>query len=107
MTDTNSITERLDAYKVKHDELQKEHDAIREDARQECLKLVSLFKFTAAELGLEGGDKKPAKRTGSTAKAKYQNPNGPEVWSGRGPKAPDWFKAALEEGYSKEDMLIR
>ena len=36
---------------------------------------------------------------------KYRNPKGNETWSGRGRK-PEWFKEAVENGVSEDDMKI-
>ena len=47
----------------------------------------------------------PIKET-SKRKPKYRNPANPaELWVGVG-KAPKWYKAALDAGHTKEDMLI-
>jgi DNA-binding protein H-NS len=43
---------------------------------------------------------------GKNLSPKYRNPENPEqTWVGRG-KPPDWFKTNLEEGITKEEMLI-
>jgi DNA-binding protein H-NS len=45
-------------------------------------------------------------RKRSPSAAKYANPADPtDTWSGRGRK-PRWFKSALEEGKSPEDLAI-
>jgi DNA-binding protein H-NS len=47
-----------------------------------------------------------AKKTKSTAPAKYRHPENAELtWTGRG-RRPDWFTAALAAGKSPDDLLI-
>lgn len=95
---------RLDALNAKKAELQKEQEAIREDALQFCRKLVVQFSMTAGELGVKSDAAAPVKVRKAPA-PKYQNPDGAETWSGRGAR-PVWFKTALEAGFTAEDMLI-
>ena len=37
---------------------------------------------------------------------KFQNPDGPETWTGRG-KRPAWYIKAKEAGFTDEDMFIQ
>ena len=101
----NNFFERLELLNEKKAELQKEYDAIRADAKAVACGLVKQFGFTVEELGCGEGSGDCAKPRKPVA-PKYQNPNGPETWSGRGVK-PVWFKAALEAGHSAESMLIK
>ena len=43
---STTIQARLEAVQAKQAEWQQEFDAVREDARQECLRLCKLFNFT-------------------------------------------------------------
>ena len=104
--DLISVTERLEAVEAKRKAVEDEFNAVRTEVLEQCIKLCRTFQFSAKELQLQ--ESTPSRRaTGSTAKPKYQNPNGPETWSGRGSSKPQWFLDALAEGYSKEDLLIK
>lgn len=104
--DLISVTERLEAVEAKRKAVEDEFNAVRTEVLEQCIKLCRTFQFSAKELQLQ--ESPPSRRaTGSTAKPKYQNPNGPETWSGRGASKPQWFLDALAEGYSKEDLLIK
>ncbi len=104
--DLISVTERLEAVEAKRKAVEDEFNAVRTEVLEQCIKLCRTFQFSAKELQLQ--ESTPSRRaTGSTAKPKYQNPNGPETWSGRGASKPQWFLDALAEGYSKEDLLIK
>lgn len=104
--DLISVTERLEAVEAKRKAAEDEFNAVRTEVLEQCIKLCRTFHFSAKELQLQ--ESTPSRRaTGSTAKPKYQNPNGPETWSGRGASKPQWFLDALAEGYSKEDLLIK
>lgn len=108
MSDLNliSVNERLEAVEAKRKAVEDEFNAVRAEVLEQCIKFCRTFHFTAKELQLQ--DASTSRRaTGSTAKPKYQNPNGPETWSGRGSSKPQWFLDALAEGYSKEDLLIK
>ena len=104
--DLISVTERLEAVEAKRKAVEDEFNAVRTEVLEQCIKLCRTFQFSAKELQLQ--ESTPSRRaTGSTAKPKYQNPNGLETWSGRGASKPQWFLDALAEGYSKEDLLIK
>lgn len=101
--DTNFFA-RLEALNAKKAELQKEYDAIRSDAKKVAVNLVKQFGFAAEEIGC--GEGVPAKTSRAKRPPKYQNPNGTETWTGQG-KKPKWFEAALAEGYTADDLLIK
>ncbi len=96
--------ERLEALNAKKAELEKEYDAIREEAKAVAVRLVQQFNLTAAEAGCTEAGAEPVK-TRKPVAPKYRNPAGEETWSGRGVK-PVWFKQALEAGIDMEEMLI-
>ena len=50
---------------------------------------------------LLGGDSKKRIK----GEAAFKSPYDEQTWTGRGRK-PDWYKKALDEGYSDEDMRI-
>lgn len=107
MSDLNpiSVNERLEAVEAKRKAVEDEFNAVRTEVLEQCIKFCRTFQFTAKELQLQESTSRRA--TSSTVKPKYQNPNGPETWSGRGSSKPQWFLDALAEGYSKEDLLIK
>ena len=100
---STTIQARLEAVQAKQAEWQQEFDAVREDARQECLRLCKLFNFTTSDLELEASGKKTAKKA-TKLPPKFKNPEGEETWTGRGGHKPQWFVDALEAGYTEEDM---
>ena len=57
---STALQARLEAVQAKQAEWQQEFDAVREDARQECLRLCKLFNFTTSDLELEASGKKTA-----------------------------------------------
>ena len=103
---STTIQARLEAVQAKQAEWQQEFDTVREDARQECLRLCKLFNFTASDLELEVSGKKVAKKS-TKLPPKYKNPEGEETWTGRGGHKPQWFVDALEAGYTEADMRIK
>ena len=103
---STALQARLEAVQAKQAEWQQEFDAVREDARQECLRLCKLFNFTTSDLELEASGKKTAKKD-TKLPPKFKNPEGEETWTGRGGHKPQWFVDALEAGYTEEDMRIK
>lgn len=103
---TEEIHTKVASYRQKQRELEEEWGQLREEALKDCLRLIDTFEFTAAELhfGKDGRQTKPVVRNAGAPK--YQNPDGPETWTGRG-KRPAWYLKATEAGFTPEDMLIR
>ena len=102
---TDEMFNKIAAHKQKQLELEAEWEKLRQDALQECLRLIDTFSFTGAELGFgkDGQAVKPVvKKVGAP---KFQNPDGPETWTGRG-KRPGWYLKAKEAGFTDEDLLI-
>jgi len=85
-------------------DLEKRFSELRQTVIAECRESVAKFNITAAELGLSQ-TAASALHAGRKTAAKYKNPNGSEVWSGRGSK-PRWFIDAIEAGVSEQQMLI-
>lgn len=106
------------------EELQKEADKLRQKEAAGVLsrikEAIAAYGFTAVDLGFG----KPSGRVGSVGHAatkpkgkkkgktgvtsalpKFRDDQG-NVWSGRGPR-PAWFKAALEEGKSTDELLAQ
>jgi len=99
------------------EQLQKEAEQLRKQEASEVLarikEAISVYGFTAAELGVGPAAGKPIgqrpgkpgrKSAATSAGPKYRDDTG-IVWSGRGPR-PAWFRAALEAGKSPEDFLV-
>ena len=101
-----AITERIEAVEAKQKAVAVEYDAVRQDALSACVALCKKFNFTAKELRLAQPDAQEAHKVKQPVKAKYKNPEGPEEWSGRGAKKPEWFVNALAAGYTEADLLI-
>lgn len=99
-----TLKERLGELNQRKSDLNKEFDAMRDEALAECIGYIELFGFTAAELKLKTVAEKKVK---GVVPPKYKNPFGSETWSGRGGRKPNWFKAALAQGLTEEDMLIK
>ena len=74
------------------------------ELRAEIEAMLSKEGYSLADL-TEG---RAPRKAGAKTKAapKYRHPENPSItWSGRG-RQPDWFKAAIEAGKSREDMAI-
>ena len=102
---TDEILNKVANHRQKQHELVEEWGQLREQALQECLRLIETFEFSASELnfGKDGRQAKPViKNVGAP---KFQNPDGPETWTGRG-KRPAWYIKAKEAGFTDEDMFI-
>ena len=92
---TDEILNKVANHRQKQRELEEEWGQLREQALQECLRLIETFEFSASELnfGKDGRQAKPViKNVGAP---KFQNPDGPETWTGRG-KRPAWYIKAKE-----------
>lgn len=85
-------------------ELERREQERRKTARAEIERIAADAGLSVEELlGARG-----KKSAGGKKKlpAKYRHPENPELtWVGRG-KQPDWFKASLENGMAREDLLI-
>lgn len=86
------------------EEINRQKDSVITDIKEK----IKLYKISAEDLGYldpaslintKSANKKPVK-------PKYQSPDGKDTWSGRGPR-PKWFKELLEQGHSKENLLIK
>lgn len=91
-------------------EIQAEYDAVNQkkkalykQAVARVQNLITTFNIPAS--ALKFGEEAVRPRRGVVA-PKYKNPFGEETWAGRGAK-PKWFTNALENGVSKDDMLIK
>lgn len=95
----DDLLKRLDLIAKQKADLQAEEKLIRQEVLAEVRETIKRFQFTDAEL--HGGSNRKTK-----AEAVYKSPYDDQTWSGRGRK-PDWFKQALDEGYSDADMRIQ
>lgn len=95
----NEVMQRLADIARQKAELSEEEDKLRQEVLAEVRETIRRFNFTEAEL-LGVGSKKRIK-----AEAAFKSPYDDQTWTGRGRK-PDWYKKALDEGYSDEDMRI-
>lgn len=103
---SEEILKQVNAHREKQSALQQEWEVLRNNAREECLRLIEVFDFTASELQL-GKDGHSIKiKSPNAGEPKFQNPDGPETWTGRG-KRPKWYIAAQEAGFTDEEMLIK
>ena len=94
----NDLKMRLDAIANQKAELLAEEKKLRQAVLSELRETVRRFQFTESEVF--GGVSKKAK-----AEAMYKSPYDEQTWSGRGRK-PDWYKSAIDEGYTDSDMRI-
>lgn len=91
-------------------ELEAQRDKILQESRAQALvearELVHTFNFTASELGISRERKASMAIPKQHIKPKFHNPSNPsQNWTGRG-KPPRWFSDLLEQGATKEDLLI-
>jgi DNA-binding protein H-NS len=81
------------------EELKRARHAAEQAAKKHGFSLNELIGHTNAKTS-------KAKSSKPKAPAKYKNPDDPsQTWTGRG-RQPVWFKAALENGKSPDDMQI-
>lgn len=105
MASLKELEEQIAQLTAQADKLRNEERAA---ALQDINEKVAQYKITASEIkfSVEAKQIKPAEKTKTKVEQKYFNPDKPEqTWSGRGVK-PLWFKASLDNGHSKESMLI-
>ena len=91
----------------KQKEIEAQKNQFRAGALEDVKKLVTMFNFTAAELGI-AAPAAPAATTDKRkqpVKPKYRTAEGFE-WSGRG-RTPKAIQAALDAGFSLESMEIK
>ena len=91
-------------------ELEAQRDKILQESLTQALvearELVHTFNFTASELGISRERKTPMAIPKQHIKPKFHNPSNPsQNWTGRG-KPPRWFSDLLEQGATKDDLLI-
>lgn len=92
---------RLQEINEEMERLQNEAKSVRAQLVDEILVAMKEYGITLADLGQHQN-----KRRGDVKPAKYANPFGEGSWSGSG-RRPKWFKQALENGVSEEEMLIK
>jgi DNA-binding protein H-NS len=74
--------------------------------REVQAKLESIAKEHGFNLNDFSAGKARASKGGSGGIPKYAHPENPSLtWTGRG-RQPDWFKKALEDGKTREDMAL-
>lgn len=105
------------------EKLQKEADAIKakelDDVIARIKEAIAHYGLTAVDLGLRksrvakaGTASKNAAKKIKARKApkdsgviKFRSEDGQHTWTGRG-RAPNWFKAALEAGATRESLAV-
>mgnify|MGYP003594881466 FL=1 len=98
MFENMTLDELLEAQKSLENQLQNQKDNVI----AEIAERMKQMNITISDIQNFLNHSKPV----SISKPKYRNPdNHDEVWSGRG-KPPNWFKAAIESGITKDNMLI-
>lgn len=76
----------------------------KEDALLAAQKAAAEFGYSLEELTSTRAPRGTAK--GAKAEAKYMDPENPTLtWTGKG-RQPNWFKTALANGKSADDLLI-
>lgn len=91
----------------KQKEIEAQKNQFRAGALEDVKKLVTMFNFTAAELGIAApvAAAAQADKPKRVVKAKYRTADGFE-WSGRG-RMPKPIQAAIDAGFSLADMEIK
>ena len=80
------------------------HKKEKKEALAAAQKAAAEFGFSLDELTTKRAGRGPAK--GTKAEAKYMDPQNPtNTWTGKG-RQPNWFKTALANGKSPDDLLI-
>lgn len=82
--------------------LENEAKSVRAQLVDEILVAMREYGITVADLNQH----QSKRRSSDTKPAKYANPFGAGTWSGSG-RRPKWFKQALDNGVSEEEMLIK
>lgn len=100
------ILKQVREHQEKQSALNADWENIREKTRQECIELIGMFGFTASDLNFDKNGNIAKPKVVNAGAPKFQNPDGPETWTGRG-KRPRWYINAREAGFSDEDMLIK
>ncbi|MFL4468582.1 H-NS family nucleoid-associated regulatory protein [Tateyamaria armeniaca] len=76
----------------------------KKDALVAAQKAAAEFGYSLEELTSKRSGRAAAK--GTKAEAKYMDPENPtNTWTGKG-RQPNWFKTALANGKSADDLLI-
>ena len=76
----------------------------KKDALAAAQKAAAEFGYSLEELTSKKGGRGAAK--GASAEPKYMNPENPsQTWTGKG-RQPNWFKDAVANGKSADDLLI-
>lgn len=91
---------RLQEINEEMERLQNEAKSVRAQLVDEILVAMKEYGITLADLGQHQNNRRDRKP------AKYANPYGEGTWSGSG-RRPKWFKEAIENGVSEEEMLIK
>lgn len=61
---------------------------------------------TATKIGAKTKRGRPQKARKGKGVIKYRSADGQQSWTGHG-RAPNWFKAALESGTTRESLTVR
>ena len=80
----------------------------RREAKKAAEKAAAEFGFSLDELDddTKGQRKQRAKREKKPSVPMYANPSDPsQTWTGKG-RQPNWYREAIENGISPEDMKI-
>lgn len=80
------------------------HKKEKKEALAAAQKAAAEFGFSLEELTSKRAGRGAAK--GTKAEAKYMDPENPtNTWTGKG-RQPNWFKTAVANGKSPDDLLI-
>lgn len=102
----DEILQQVQDHQEKQTALDAAWEDLREEARQECINLIKTFKFSSNELNFDKEGNCVTPKAPNAGEPKFQNPDGPETWTGRG-KRPRWYIAAREAGFTDNDLLIK
>lgn len=97
-----SVAELKKLGKAVEKAIETHQDRQRKEALAAAAAKAKEMGFTLSDLvGLTSG-----KKSSSISAPKYRHPENPDAtWTGRG-RQPDWLKAALADGRTKEEFLI-
>lgn len=101
---TKSPAQLMEDYKALKQQMEQSRALAVPKAIAQIKELMATFEITFADLGcsdtLVAASSKAAK-----PKALYREPNGVQIWNGRGRK-PKWFEEAIKQGITREQMEI-
>lgn len=103
---TEPILDDLASFNEEKKELEIKRKALYKKACARIQELVNAFGVKAEDIKFSEDGQPVVVKQRRVVPPKYKSPYGDETWTGRG-ITPKWYKQAVEEGFSEEDLMIR